>query len=424
MPPKKKSKVAGGGNAQVRAASTAGPKRQKTGGRSTRAAECMMCKNPWEMENPIEQNRDRVPTLQCSKGYGPCDICRSLKRKHAVEESDTAHAVTLDGSDEKRREWTVLFNVYVATKNGHDPTVVDGYAEQQAVAAKGPRTTIDAGQHLALIEQVHVSICWPKHDLVNTLHMEVNDSQLEMGTDKFGNQCRGMIRKASADDPDPLPRVVKSLFKEERHYRTQNKLLHSSDQNLRVGEGEARWEQERFAMDISVEEVGDAGALSSRLVSAAPQRCESDSDDFASIGTVICGARIHSAMAATSTDTSREIPPPPASKRKTASARAASTPGAAVRKSSPPASAAKLEKKQPRGWICKKRNESCIQRVRRPRRWGLRLRKKESARLEANVRLVYNGEDLEASRAGPGAVEVNRIKVAKTVISNRKRQVA
>ena len=180
------------------------------------------------MANPIVKSRDRAPTLTCSKGYGPCDLCRGLKRKHAIDASDTVHAAALDASDEKQTEWTLLFNVQVATKNGDDPTAVEGYAEQQAAASRGPITTIDGGTQLAIIERVHVSNFWPKADLVSTLSMTVVDSQLETGTDSFGNKCLGMIRKASADDPDPLPRGVKQVFKEEKHYRKQNTVVHSS----------------------------------------------------------------------------------------------------------------------------------------------------------------------------------------------------
>ena len=347
-----------------------------------------------------------------------------------MTESDTVTAAKVDSTPKEQTAWCTTVAIFVAKKNGEDPTQIDGYAEHVGAARRGPLVTIQQGTQDEIFEEIHVANFWPKEDLVHlNLPVPIADKELKSGTDKFGNTCLGLLRPASASDPDPLPRSVKPIMKKQLEFSSRVADVDKSSDHTRVGQGDAAWAAQQRRLDVSVQPVsGAGGASTSCLVSAAAQDSESDSDGgFApAVGFKLGGMHVGPA-ADIEPATLPAVVASQGRKRKTSASKESPVKkpggeGGATKRKASPISATPAAKK-----VCTWRDRqkvvrelqaadkvlTSMEQVRKQFKSDsssitvgelVALKKKVAARLEPNVHGVYCGEDSE----GPdGEIGVN-----------------
>ena len=240
------------------------------------------CRRAFSMPNPIVAQRDKSPRLPRCRDFGPCDICRNVKRKLNGDMTDKNFTASLK-NDEKHSEFMTQVQVYEAHKNGTPLDEVEGYV-RPGDADNDTVINVDSTSHLVYTS--HVANFWPKDCYEEHFKQPVDEAKLRKGHNAFGDECMGVIRHAG-DDPIETPRQVAKIMKEQKCGVSKIETKDRSQDHIFEGEGERAFEQARRRVDISFQSGATAEndrELSTKILGDGGDD-ESD-DDFSALASL------------------------------------------------------------------------------------------------------------------------------------------
>ena len=101
-------------------ASTVGSKRRKTGWREAAisSGRCIWCRCDIATTcNPINKDREKIPTLHRPTDFAPCTVCSATHRRYHPEKSHKTIGEDC-ATDVGHQNWLYLIHCYCCFKNG------------------------------------------------------------------------------------------------------------------------------------------------------------------------------------------------------------------------------------------------------------------------------------------------------------------